>query len=301
MGLDRITRAIAENNVTPADALTEVNSIFEECSKYHNTINALRRQFEELNLEFDGLQEGEFEIGMSLPKSITKGNLEGLEEEVHEAGGGQLEGGGDVEGQGHRDVLDEVPREEGGRCGGGPAHDGDDARGGGPPTALDDPHQVGLPEGDVDHREEGHEPPEEGRHGVARHEGGEDVHGDDGYPGEDGRPYHPEPLGHLQPEDVGEGREEPGRPEQRPDLARADAEPEVEPVGQEVTDERASDDVHGHNARPLHQDRALIHTHLFGFFPFVEFTSCIDCLLDECEKDERNCASQSEDYKDGSI
>ena len=82
--LDRTTKAIADNNVTPADALSEINSVFQESTKYHNIVKTLLSQFEELNLEFDGLEEGEFEIGVSIPKAITKGNLEGLEEEVHE-------------------------------------------------------------------------------------------------------------------------------------------------------------------------------------------------------------------------
>jgi len=82
--LDRITKAIAENNVTPRDALTEIQGIVQETNKYHKTVDTLVDQFEELEIEYDELEEGEFEIGVSIPKAITKGNIEGLKQELHE-------------------------------------------------------------------------------------------------------------------------------------------------------------------------------------------------------------------------
>ena len=82
--LDRITLAIERNNITPADALTEIKTIIKEVNEYQENVHDLIALFENLELEYDELEEGQFEVGISLPCGITGGTLEGMEKEVHQ-------------------------------------------------------------------------------------------------------------------------------------------------------------------------------------------------------------------------
>jgi len=82
--LDNVTKIIAENNITPANALQEIITLNQKVHDFHESVAMLGDIFKKLEFEYDDLESGEAEIGIAIPPKIIKSNLEGLKQEIHE-------------------------------------------------------------------------------------------------------------------------------------------------------------------------------------------------------------------------
>lgn len=78
----RIISAVAENNLTPSLAKTQITEIKGEVEKFYGAANGIDKAFTELDVEFSSLDPGEFEIGFLVPKNITSDRLESLKNEL---------------------------------------------------------------------------------------------------------------------------------------------------------------------------------------------------------------------------
>lgn len=81
--LDNITKVIADNNITPANALKEIIALNKKVKDFVGSVHTLGDIFEELEIEYDDLESGEAEIGIAIPPKIIKSSLEGLKKEIH--------------------------------------------------------------------------------------------------------------------------------------------------------------------------------------------------------------------------
>jgi len=81
---EKISKIIADNNITPANALQEIITLNKKVHSFHESVKRLNNEFGNLDLEYDDLESGEAEIGIAIPPEIVKSNLEGLQEEIHE-------------------------------------------------------------------------------------------------------------------------------------------------------------------------------------------------------------------------
>lgn len=79
----KIKNTISENLVTPTNALVEIQKITTDVKKFYEKLNTLNAIFGELEIEYDELESGEFEIGFSFPKEIVGEDVESLEKEFH--------------------------------------------------------------------------------------------------------------------------------------------------------------------------------------------------------------------------
>lgn len=79
----RIKLVISENLVVPANALIEIQKIHDQSKAYFEKIKIIDTAFSELEIEYDDLDYGEFEIGFSFPKKVIGTDLESLEREFH--------------------------------------------------------------------------------------------------------------------------------------------------------------------------------------------------------------------------
>jgi len=82
--LNNITKIIADNNITPANALQGIITLNKKVHDFHESVTTIEDRFEKLGIEYDDLEYGEAEIGIAIPPKIIKSNLEGLKEEIHE-------------------------------------------------------------------------------------------------------------------------------------------------------------------------------------------------------------------------
>lgn len=82
--LKRIDLAISENQITPANALTQIQKISNEVVEYFGRLKIIDTEFTSLRIEYDALDDGQFEIGFSIPRDMTDSTLESLEKEFKE-------------------------------------------------------------------------------------------------------------------------------------------------------------------------------------------------------------------------
>lgn len=80
---NKIKETISENQISPANALAEMQKINTNASKYFEQMKVLDATFTELDIEYDELRAGDFEIGFSFPKEIIGTDIESLENEFH--------------------------------------------------------------------------------------------------------------------------------------------------------------------------------------------------------------------------
>jgi len=81
---DRIEKIISDNNITPVSALKGLSGLVDKIEKFNSTITRVINDFEFLNLEYEDIESGEYEIGISFPLEIIKSNLEGISKETNE-------------------------------------------------------------------------------------------------------------------------------------------------------------------------------------------------------------------------
>lgn len=81
---NRIATIFSENQITPANALTELQALAKQANQFFQRVKVIDDAFTELKLERDELEPGQFEIGLSLPKLVTGSDIGSLENEFHE-------------------------------------------------------------------------------------------------------------------------------------------------------------------------------------------------------------------------
>lgn len=79
--LVKIKRLISANQIVPANALSELNVLIQEITTFLTSINNIINEFESLEIEYEELNPGEFEGGISIPRSAISSNLEDLSKE----------------------------------------------------------------------------------------------------------------------------------------------------------------------------------------------------------------------------
>jgi hypothetical protein len=79
-----INNAIFRNNLTPADALTEITQVNKDLTAFYATITAVLTNLGTLRFESDKVMDNQSEIGISLPSEVTKSNIKGLEKALHD-------------------------------------------------------------------------------------------------------------------------------------------------------------------------------------------------------------------------
>lgn len=82
--LKRIDFVISENQITPANALIQIQKIYSEVVEYFSRLKTIDTEFTNLGIEYDALDSGQFEIGFSIPRDLTDSTLESLEKEFKE-------------------------------------------------------------------------------------------------------------------------------------------------------------------------------------------------------------------------
>jgi cytochrome c556 len=80
--LDRITNIIYENTITPADALRQIDLLSKEVKAFQDTVIALGSGLDELNVEYDDLDENEVEVGITIPEVVLRGHLANCQKEL---------------------------------------------------------------------------------------------------------------------------------------------------------------------------------------------------------------------------
>lgn len=80
--LNKIKAILSANSITPADALASIQKTDKEVQEFYQTITELSDGLEKIEAEYDELEEGEQEIGISIPESVLKANLSNFEEEI---------------------------------------------------------------------------------------------------------------------------------------------------------------------------------------------------------------------------
>lgn len=81
--LSLITKTISGNQITPSEALKEIQAINQRITKFQATLTSTLKNLSELGVGIDELAPGEFEIGISIPKEVIKTGLKDLEKEFH--------------------------------------------------------------------------------------------------------------------------------------------------------------------------------------------------------------------------
>lgn len=80
---DQIKKIISENQIAPANALAEIQKINTEAKQFYDKIKTIDTVFSSLEIEYDELEKGEFEIGFSFPQEVIGTDIESLEKEFH--------------------------------------------------------------------------------------------------------------------------------------------------------------------------------------------------------------------------
>jgi len=71
------------NQIVPANAIVELDDLIKDESNYIRSVQILIEQFENLDIEYDALDNGEFEGGFSIPREVIKSDLESLSKEFN--------------------------------------------------------------------------------------------------------------------------------------------------------------------------------------------------------------------------
>ncbi len=80
----KINEIINTNNITPATALQELNTIYGQYNKVVSGFSNVASGLSSLNVGFDELEDGECEIGVLIPRKYIDNNLENLGNEIRE-------------------------------------------------------------------------------------------------------------------------------------------------------------------------------------------------------------------------
>lgn len=79
-----IQNILEANNVTPANALVELQKIFDKVSKFSTVVSQVVGGFEQLKILYDELDPGETEVGITIPFKVIDSSLDGLHKELHD-------------------------------------------------------------------------------------------------------------------------------------------------------------------------------------------------------------------------
>jgi len=79
--LTKIKNIISANQVVPANALTEISVLAQELTTFITSINNIIHEFESLEIEYEILEPGSFEGGISIPRDIISPSLDDLAKE----------------------------------------------------------------------------------------------------------------------------------------------------------------------------------------------------------------------------
>lgn len=82
--LATIESIINRNQITPATALTELKDVVDDVALYLERIVSIEDNLENLNIEYEELKAGEFEIGFALPHELVGTTLGSLVKEFKE-------------------------------------------------------------------------------------------------------------------------------------------------------------------------------------------------------------------------
>ncbi|WP_146742299.1 hypothetical protein [Oleiagrimonas sp. MCCC 1A03011] len=82
--LSRIDKTIQENNMTPSLALSNIKKINVDFKQFFERAKSIDDSLGDLGIEFDDLDDGEFEVGFSIPRKITSDRLISLNKEISE-------------------------------------------------------------------------------------------------------------------------------------------------------------------------------------------------------------------------
>ena len=78
----RVEALLEEERITPATALTQIQELSEEVTKFHQQLKKLVEAFKALNVARDVTSGGEAELGVLLPRELVSNDLEGLTREL---------------------------------------------------------------------------------------------------------------------------------------------------------------------------------------------------------------------------
>lgn len=81
---ERISEIFTRNQITAANALEEIKFIVSDFNTHKDSIKKALEAFQGLNIGDEELEEGECELGYTIPRSFIDNKLHGLENEIHE-------------------------------------------------------------------------------------------------------------------------------------------------------------------------------------------------------------------------
>jgi len=81
---ERIETILATNSITPANALEEIKEIFDELQTFQTAIKSTLTGFESLGIEEEDLDEGQCELGYTIPREFVENKLSELKNEIAE-------------------------------------------------------------------------------------------------------------------------------------------------------------------------------------------------------------------------
>ncbi len=80
----RIETMLATNSITPANALEEIKEIFDNIQTFQEAIKNTLNGFESLGIEEEDLEEGQCELGYTIPREFVENKLSELKNEIAE-------------------------------------------------------------------------------------------------------------------------------------------------------------------------------------------------------------------------
>ncbi len=80
----KIESIFSSNVITPAKALEDINELFEDLQNFQTAINNTLSGFETLGIEEEILEDGECELGYTIPREFIDNELSGLKKEISE-------------------------------------------------------------------------------------------------------------------------------------------------------------------------------------------------------------------------
>ena len=80
----KIETILSQNQITPTNALEEIEEIYEHLEKFKTSIYEIIEGFEYIGIGKEELAPGDCEIGYSIPRDYVKNNLHNLSKEINE-------------------------------------------------------------------------------------------------------------------------------------------------------------------------------------------------------------------------
>ena len=74
---------IDENTATPGQAVIEIKKLIQEAIGFHSTVKAANEALENLTIQHDFTQKGEYEVGVLFPSKLFDNNIDDLGTELH--------------------------------------------------------------------------------------------------------------------------------------------------------------------------------------------------------------------------